>query len=165
MNRVFLKGIAFILSIFINPLAHAATPGLAIVLQDQSALRSAARDSAKPHAVLWQGEVLEVRGERLDYLQVYEHRRERAGFVRASQARRLSLTPEEAPELLAVVRHPAKRRRRRSPRTSTSPRATASPSSAASTTGACSSATTATPSGACWRCARVPSSARARRSR
>ena len=68
-------------------------------------MRSGPRDSAKPHAVLWQGEAVEVRGERMDYLQVYDYRRERGGFVRASQVRRLALTPEEAPELLAVVRH------------------------------------------------------------
>jgi hypothetical protein len=96
--------IVLALAIALAPADAAAAPRIAIVLQDHSALRSAPRDSAKPHAVLWQGEVIEVRGERMDYLQVYEHRRERAGFVRASQVRRLQLTPEEAPELLAVVR-------------------------------------------------------------
>ncbi|HET7064597.1 MAG TPA: hypothetical protein VFI49_09995 [Rudaea sp.] len=54
--------------------------------------------------MLWQGDALEVRGRRLDYLQVYDHRRERAGFVRAAQVRVLSLQPENAPDLLAVVR-------------------------------------------------------------
>jgi len=54
--------------------------------------------------VLWQGDALEVRGRRLDYLRVYDHRRERAGFVRAAQVRMLSLQPQDAPELLAVVR-------------------------------------------------------------
>jgi hypothetical protein len=78
--------------------------GFAIVSQDQAALRAAPRVSAPQHAVLWQGELLEVRGERMDYLQVYDHRRERAGFVRASQARRVMLQPGEAPELLSVVR-------------------------------------------------------------
>src|SRR6185295_5025355 len=72
--------------------------GFAIVSQDQAALRAAPRVSAPQHAVLWQGELLEVRGERMDYLQVYDHRRERAGFVRASQARRVLLQPGEAPE-------------------------------------------------------------------
>lgn len=56
------------------------------------------------HATLLQGEALEVRGERLEYLQVWDYRRERGGFVRADQVRRLALTPEEAPELLAVAR-------------------------------------------------------------
>ena len=61
----------------------------AIVVQDQAALRAAPRDSAPQQALLWQGEVVEVRGERLDYLQVYDYRRERGGFVRASQVRRI----------------------------------------------------------------------------
>lgn len=78
--------------------------GLAIVMQDQLALRAAARDSSQQHALLSAGEVLEVRGERLDFLQVYEHRRERAGFVRASRVKRLKLSADEAPELLAVLR-------------------------------------------------------------
>ena len=48
-------------------------------------LRAAPRDSAQQQALLWQGELLEVRGERLDYLQVYDYRRERGGFVRAAR--------------------------------------------------------------------------------
>jgi hypothetical protein len=78
--------------------------GIAIIVQDQSSLRAAPRDSAPAHTLLWQGEALEVRGERLDYLQVYDHRRERAGFVRAAQVRRFKLTPQEAPEILALLR-------------------------------------------------------------
>lgn len=78
--------------------------GTAIVVIDQAALRAAPRESAQQQAVLWQGDSLEVRGQRMDYLQVYDHRRERAGYVRASQVRRLSLQAEEAPDLLAVVR-------------------------------------------------------------
>jgi hypothetical protein len=85
-------------------LAAAPAPAVAIVLQDQTALRAAPRAGAPQHAQLWQGEALEVRGERLDYLQVYDYRRERGGFVRASQLRRVVLAPEQAPELLAVVR-------------------------------------------------------------
>ena len=88
----------------IAALAVAATMQTAIVTSDQAALRAAPRDSAQQQAQLWQGEMLEVRGERLDYLQVYDHKRERGGFVRASQARRTTLTPAEAPELLAVLR-------------------------------------------------------------
>jgi len=76
----------------------------AIVTADQAQLRAAPRDSAQQQAQLWQGELLEVRGERMDYLQVYDHKRERAGFIKASQVRRTALTPAEAPELLAVLR-------------------------------------------------------------
>ena len=77
---------------------------LAIVTQDQAALRAAPRDGAQQQAALWQGDWLEVRGQRLDHLQVYDHRRERAGFVRASQVRTTGLQAAEAPELLAVMR-------------------------------------------------------------
>ncbi len=84
--------------------AVAASMQTAIVTSDQAALRAAPRDSGQQQAQLWQGEVLEVRGERLDYLQVYDHKRERAGFIRASQVRRTALAPAEAPELLAVLR-------------------------------------------------------------
>jgi hypothetical protein len=85
-------------------LANAASMPAAIVVQDRTVLRATARDSGQEQAVLWQGETVEVRGERLDYVQIYDHRRERAGFVRASEVRRVDLTPEAAPELLSVVR-------------------------------------------------------------
>ncbi|MBI5259037.1 MAG: hypothetical protein HY855_21210 [Burkholderiales bacterium] len=77
---------------------------MAIVTQDQAALRAAPRDSAAQQAVLWQGDALEVRGRKLDYLQVWDHRRERAGYVRASQVRSTTLQPADANELLAVLR-------------------------------------------------------------
>lgn len=77
---------------------------IAIVTADQSALRAAPKDSAAQQAVLWQGDSLEIRGEKGDFLQVYDHRRERAGYIRASQVRVQSLKPEAAPDLLAVVR-------------------------------------------------------------
>lgn len=77
---------------------------IAIVTADQAPLRAAAKDSAAQQAVLWQGDSLEIRGEKGDFLQVYDHRRERAGYIRATQVRVQSLKPEAAPELLAVVR-------------------------------------------------------------
>ena len=82
----------------------AAAVALAIVTQDAVPLRAAPRRSAQQHATLWQGDTLEVRGERLDYLQVYDHRRERAGYVHASAAHIVTLEAADAPELLAVVR-------------------------------------------------------------
>lgn len=60
---------------------------IAIVTQDQAVLRAAPRESAAQHALLWQGDSLEIRGSKGDYLQVYDHRRERAGYLRASQVR------------------------------------------------------------------------------
>jgi len=86
------------------PLAAAATLGGAIVTGDPVPLRAGPRDSAQAQAQLWQGELLEVRGERLDYLQVWDPKRERGGFVRAGQVRRTALAESEAPELLAVLR-------------------------------------------------------------
>jgi hypothetical protein len=86
------------------PAAAVAGASLAIVVGDQTALRPAPRDSAKPHALLSQGEALEIRGERMDYLQVYDHRLERGGFVATKQVRRVTLDEAGAPELLAVLR-------------------------------------------------------------
>ncbi|PRC91360.1 hypothetical protein [Solimicrobium silvestre] len=77
---------------------------IAIVTQDQAQLRAAPKDQAQQQAVLWQGDSLEIRGEKLDYLQVYDHRRERAGYIKASQVRLVSLQPDDAPESMAVVR-------------------------------------------------------------
>ena len=79
-------------------------PRYALVTQDAVPLRSGARSGGSPLATLTQGELLEVRGQRLDYLQVWDVARERGGFVRASAVRALALEPAEAPELLALVR-------------------------------------------------------------
>lgn len=84
--------------------AAAVSLGSAIVTTDAAVLRASPRDSAPQQAQLWQGELLEVRGERLDYLQVWDHARERGGYVKATQVRRTALAPAEAPELLAVLR-------------------------------------------------------------
>jgi len=86
--------------------ATAATPAVryALVVQDAVPLRSGAKSGGAPLALLTQGELLELRGERLDYLQVYDLVRERGGYVRANAVRALTLAPDEAPELLALVR-------------------------------------------------------------
>jgi hypothetical protein len=47
---------------------------------------------------------VEVRGEHLDHLQVYDYRRERGGYVRGDQVRRLDPTGDSPPEMLAVLR-------------------------------------------------------------
>ena len=69
----------------------AATLSLAIVTQDPTPLRAAPVGSTTTQALLTAGDLLEVRGERLDHLQVYDHQRERAGYVKASQVRPLGL--------------------------------------------------------------------------
>jgi hypothetical protein len=83
-------------------MALAAT--LAIVVQDHAALRAAPRSNATELSRLWQGDVLEVRGEQAGYLKVYDYRRERGGYLRGAAARPVELTEAAAPELLAVVR-------------------------------------------------------------
>ncbi|MFZ3002358.1 MAG: hypothetical protein WA071_18730 [Undibacterium umbellatum] len=82
----------------------AAVAVLAVVTQDQAQLRAAPKDGAQQQAILWQGDSLEIRGEKLDYLQVYDHRRERAGYIKASQVRLVSMQPDDAPDAFAVIR-------------------------------------------------------------
>jgi hypothetical protein len=94
----------------------AALASVAIVTQDASALRAAPSDGAAQQAQLWQGDLLEVRGRRGDHLQVWDHRRERGGYVRATQVRTVALQPQDAPDLLAVVRFLRDNARRRGPR-------------------------------------------------
>jgi hypothetical protein len=77
---------------------------LAIVAQDHVALRSAPARGATVHAQLWQGELVEVRGRQSGQLQVYDHRLERAGYLRESEARVVGTTQADAPGLLAVLR-------------------------------------------------------------
>lgn len=84
--------------------AAAASSIIAIVTQDQAALRAAPKDNAQQQVILWQGDSLEIRGERMDYLQVYDHRRERAGFIKASQVRLVRIDPDDAPDSFAVIR-------------------------------------------------------------
>lgn len=86
--------------------AHAAEPlpRYALVTQDALPLRSGPKSGGTPLALLGQGELLELRGQRMDYLQVWDLVRERGGYVRASAVRTLTLAPDEAPELLALLR-------------------------------------------------------------
>lgn len=82
----------------------ALAASLAIVVQDHAALRSAERSSATELVRLWQGDLIEIRGEHAGYLKVYDYRHERGGYLRAEAARRVELSEEAAPGLLAVVR-------------------------------------------------------------
>jgi hypothetical protein len=76
---------------------------VALVVQDPAPLRASPQDAATRQTTLWQGEWLEVRGERQGYLQVYDHRRERPGYVREHQVRVYRLDEASAPQLQAVV--------------------------------------------------------------
>jgi hypothetical protein len=85
--------------------ATLATASLAIVTSDNSALRAAPRESASQHVSLAQGDMLEIRGVALNYLKVYDHRRERAGFVKTPLVKQTRGSGDEAAELLASLRH------------------------------------------------------------
>jgi hypothetical protein len=76
---------------------------VAIVTQDATPLRAAARDTAARQTLLAAGDWLEVRGERQGYLQVYDHRHERPGYVRPAQARSYVLDEHAARDLAAVI--------------------------------------------------------------
>jgi hypothetical protein len=82
-----------------------ATASLGIVIHDNAPLRSSPQESGTKHAVLSQGDMIEIRSVRLDYLGVYDYRRERAGFIKASLVRQTQNTPESAGELLSTLRH------------------------------------------------------------
>jgi hypothetical protein len=76
---------------------------VAIVTQDATPLRAAARETAAKQALLGPGDWLEVRGERQGWLSVYDHRHERPGYVRPSQARSYALDQSSARDLASVI--------------------------------------------------------------
>src|SRR5882724_4557436 len=82
----------------------ALTATLAIVVQDHTPLRAAPRSSAAEMTALWQGDVVELRGEQAEYLRVYDYRRERGGYLRSEAVRPIRFSEVDAPELLAVLR-------------------------------------------------------------
>ena len=82
----------------------AVAAALAIVSQDHTALRAAARSSAPEVMRLWQGELLEIRGESAGYTRVYDYHRERGGYVRSDMIHPVDSSPANAPQLLAVLR-------------------------------------------------------------
>ena len=67
--------------------AAAAILLVALVAEDPAVLRNAPANDAPAQATLWRGDWLEVRGESAGFLRVYDHRRERPGYVRPSQVR------------------------------------------------------------------------------
>jgi hypothetical protein len=76
---------------------------VAIVAEDQTPLRAAPRADASLQATLWEGDWLEVRGEQAEYLKVWDHRRERPGFVRRDRTRLYQLDAATAPALRSLV--------------------------------------------------------------
>jgi hypothetical protein len=76
---------------------------VALVVQDQTPLRASAHDAAPRQTTLSSGDWLEVRGERQGYLQVYDHRRERPGYVRPNAVRTYPVEEAVAPKLGTLV--------------------------------------------------------------
>jgi hypothetical protein len=75
----------------------------AIVTQDATPLRAAAKPTAAQQTMLYAGDWLELRGERQGWLQVYDHRHERQGYVRPWQVRSFPVDEKSAVELAAVI--------------------------------------------------------------
>jgi len=75
----------------------------AIVTQDATPLRAAATEKAARQTLLYGGDWLELRGERQGWLQVYDHRHERPGYVRPSQVRTFPVDDKAAVELAAII--------------------------------------------------------------
>jgi len=98
---------ALLLSALAAAAARAADEGgpdeIAIVVDAPVPLRASARAAAPTQAQLWRGDLLEVRGAVPGYLRVYDHRRERPGFVRPAQVRRYPRGPAALPELTAIA--------------------------------------------------------------
>ncbi len=85
--------------------AGATTPAaVGLVVVDQAALRAAPRDTAPLHLPLWRGEAMQLRGVSGDWVQVWDPRRERGGYLRAAQLMPLPTGPEAVPELAAQLR-------------------------------------------------------------
>jgi hypothetical protein len=76
---------------------------VALVAEDATPLRAAPREAAPVQAQLFKGDWLDVRGEEPGWLKVWDHRRERPGYVRPERVRAYQADAASAPALLAVV--------------------------------------------------------------
>jgi hypothetical protein len=76
---------------------------VALVAEDATPLRAAPREGAPVQAQLFKGDWLEVRGEEPGWLKVWDHRRERPGYVRPERVRAYETEATAAPALRAVV--------------------------------------------------------------
>jgi hypothetical protein len=79
------------------------TTAVALVTRDAAALRAAPNESAAAQTALWRGEALEVRAVRGDYAQVWDHFRERGGYVLRSQLLRVDTGAHAVPGLLTLL--------------------------------------------------------------
>jgi hypothetical protein len=75
----------------------------AVVAGDKVALRATPDRTGAQQAQLWKGDWLEVRGARKGWLQVYDHRHERPGWIAQQHVRVVELDDKAAPGLRAIV--------------------------------------------------------------
>ncbi len=75
----------------------------AIVTQDATPLRAAAKETAARQTLLYAGDWVELRAEQKGWLQVYDHRHERPGYLRPWQVRAYADDASSARELAAVI--------------------------------------------------------------
>lgn len=86
--------LAFSLALVLPQPAWAQTAArTALVIPEQLGLRAAPRDGAPVLTPLIRGEALEVRGQQGDWLQVWDHGRERGGYVRSGALLALERDP------------------------------------------------------------------------
>ncbi|HTJ40587.1 MAG TPA: hypothetical protein VL463_00775 [Kofleriaceae bacterium] len=83
----------------------AITATVAIVSGDKVALRASPERTAPMQQVLWKGDWLEVRGARKGWLEVYDHRHERPGWIAGRNAHTIEVDAANAPALRAVVEY------------------------------------------------------------
>jgi hypothetical protein len=84
---------------------HATEPAatVALVTRDAVTLRAAPHESAAAQTALWRGEALEIRAQRGDHVQVWDHFRERGGYVLRSQLLRVDTGEKALPGLLTLL--------------------------------------------------------------
>lgn len=86
-------------------LALVAATTIAIVGGDKVALRTKPERTASLAQTLWKGDWLEVRGARKGWLEVYDHRHERPGWVAGKNVRVVEVDAASADALRAVVEY------------------------------------------------------------
>jgi hypothetical protein len=84
--------------------AALAVLAFALVAEDGTALRASPSDTAPAQAMLYRGDWLEVRGEAPGFLKVWDHRRERGGYIRPATVRVHRPAAGGAGELAVIVR-------------------------------------------------------------
>jgi len=75
----------------------------AVLVGDKVALRAQPDRTSSQQATLWKGDWVEVRGNKRGWLQVYDHRHDRPGWIIQANARVVEVDEAHAPALRAIV--------------------------------------------------------------